>query len=138
MKYVYLKGKSNVGKTTVLENLINHFRQLGAKTISSIYSKSGWERATVLELNGVVIGVNKEGDIPEHITIRNKWFDGYSCDIIFGAMRTKGTIINEINKLKTYNDVYVICKMSSEEDCFRKVCDDAQLEVLLKIFSNII
>ncbi len=137
MKYIYLKGKSNVGKTTVLENLINHFRQHGAKTIASIYSKSGWERATILEFNGIVIGINKEGDTPDHITIRNKWFDDFSCDIVFGAMRTKGIIIDEINKLKSYNDVYVIYKLSSEEECFRNICDKVQLEILLEMFLKI-
>ncbi len=137
MKYVFLKGKANVGKTTALQLLIAYFRKRNANTEEAIVDKEGYEYAVVLSYQGIKIGINTQGDIEEHITARHKWFTQNDCDICFGAMRTKGDTLNAVEKLKKENEVYVLHKLAIEANRFEKLTNDAQVQVMLEIFSAI-
>lgn len=90
MKRIYIvRGVSEVGKTTILNNLINwlltNFNQ--TNTIKS--ERYPPDRYGVIEINNFRIGIITQGDEYNHVKMRLSEMDNENCDVIICACRTR-------------------------------------------------
>ncbi len=137
-KMIFLQGASNVGKSTVLKRLIENFKKMGA--VEKYASKKIADCTTtndvivVLQYKESIIGINTYGDYASIIEKGIKLLDTYHCDIIFGAMRTKGETVTYVDSLKKDNDICIIKKMATTySKPLQRQIDDIQLQVLLNL-----
>lgn len=97
-----LKGRSNVGKSTVIkkvyELLIRKY-----KGSTEEYLDSGADIKVVLTINKTKVGIESQGDVGEILDKSLKLFLKERCKIVICATRTRGQTVNTIENLKTNN-----------------------------------
>ncbi len=138
-KMVFLQGLSRTGKSTVLGNLITELKKTCNQIIDEkIYPKNGNQIddiIIVLKCGDIKIGINTFGDYAGIIDKGMEIFNEKECDVIFGAMRTKGETVEYVELLKNItNQVCIIKKMSTEYSlALQNKIDQEQLNILLTL-----
>jgi hypothetical protein len=129
-----LKGRSNVGKSTVIrkvyELLIRKY-----KGSTEEYLDSGSDIRVVLTINKIKVGIESQGDIGEILDKSLELFLKVRCKIIICATRTRGQTVNTIENLKTSNHEIFWFEQVPESDKIEQ--EVVNLRVAKKIFGEV-
>ena len=112
-KCIVVSGKSNVGKTSSLKELIKIFEAKYEKILKCPY---GYKRETndvvaVFKIKNFRVGIMTEGDSAECI---KRGFDLIgNCDFVIGASHLYGETINEYLQRFNNNELVVLNKIVS-------------------------
>ena len=129
-----LKGRSNVGKSTVIkkvyELLIRKY-----KGSTEEYLDSGADIKVVLTINKTKVGIESQGDVGEILDKSLKLFLKERCKIVICATRTRGQTVNTIENLKTNNYEIIWFEQVPESDNIEQ--EVVNLRVAKKIFGEV-
>lgn len=129
-----LKGRSNVGKSTVIkkvyELLIRKY-----KGSTEEYLDSGADIRVVLTINKTKVGIESQGDIGERLDKSLELFLKVRCKIIICATRTRGQTVNAVENLKTRNYEIIWFEQVPESNNIDQ--EAVNLRVAKKIFGEV-
>ncbi|WP_271767961.1 hypothetical protein [Aquimarina algiphila] len=110
-KIIILKGKSEVGKTTILNKLIDWLNSNPNLTNISITELHPPDRIAIIEINGFRIGILTQGDEYEPVKRHLNEIHQENCDVIVCCCRTRissYTAVKEfINKHNNLQKLYL-------------------------------
>lgn len=144
-----ISGSENKGKSESVKNIYNHFNNLPGKNIINDFKadneEKGWEIKSIIEINGVRIGFESEGDPGSRLTLELlKDFFNHDCDLIICAARNGLTkpecrpLITILDEIRTNHPDYRIISTSNYEDlnAGNDPADAALCRQLNKLFSE--
>lgn len=136
---IALSGFEKTGKTSTIKKFYELLK-LKYPEIKEIHSHiGGGDIQKILELNGVKIGIESQGDPDSRIFESLKMFsEKEKCDIIVCAIRTKGGTLNAVNKLVTLG--YEIMRFSNlfSDEKDKDVMNTESAKILLHIFEKVL
>ena len=104
-----LQGRAKCGKSCTLTQLFNEIKaKYPSATIQALHS--GTQDITVIMhgVNGLVVGIESQGDPNSRLQQSLPSFAAANCDIIFCACRTSGMTVGWVNALSaTYNIQFI-------------------------------
>lgn len=114
-KIIILKGISNVGKSTILNQLINWLLNNHTQTNNIKIEGNKVDRYGLIEIKGYKIGIITEGDRYHHTVMRLNEIHNQNCDVIVCCCRTrlssytavKEFIHNHNNPQKSYLPIWI-------------------------------
>lgn len=114
LKCLVVSGKSNVGKTSALKELIKIFESKYEKMLFESYGKRITNDVMSLFLiNGYKVGVITQGDAAGCI---NKGLNKIGdCDFVFGASHLFGSTVDEYLKYFKTNEILFTNKLASKD-----------------------
>ena len=125
-----ISNSSNKGKTSTLREiakiLIENFSPKiilpkdseNQDVLNSI--ESGGDFSLVLNINGVMIGIESKGDPGTSLKTRLEQLVDMGCDVIICTCRTRGDTKNDVNALKN-NYSIIFSSTYSSNDCSQEL-----------------
>ena len=102
-KIIYLKGRGNSGKTSTINNVFNLLVSK-YKNAKIDFIKKGNDIKLTIEINGILVGIESQGDPNSRLKKSLDEFEAKNCDIIFCATRTSGMTVDWVKShSKNYN-----------------------------------
>ena len=104
-----LQGTGNTGKSTTLKALATTLQtKYPTATIRTIHNGTA-DIAIIMDgVNGLIVGIESQGDPGSRLQRTLAAFTKASCDIIFCACRTRGMTVNWINALSGQYNIHFI------------------------------
>lgn len=104
-----LQGPGNCGKSTTLVSLYNAVRfKYPAATIQILYNGTADIAVIMSGVNGLVVGIESQGDPSSRLQKTLSTFVAARCDIIFCACRTRGMTVGWVNALSSQYNIHFV------------------------------
>ena len=104
-----LQGPGSCGKSTTINNLYNSVcSKYPSAKVQVLHGKTADIAIIVTGVNGLVVGIESQGDPDSRLQKTLSTFARAKCDIIFCACRTRGMTVGWVNALSPqYNINFV-------------------------------
>lgn len=104
-----LQGPGSCGKSTTLINLYNAVRsKYPAATVQILHNGAADIAIVMTGVNGLVVGIESQGDPSSRLQNTLSTFAGAQCDIIFCACRTRGMTVGWVNALSSQYNIHFV------------------------------
>lgn len=104
-----LQGPGNCGKSTTLVNLYNALSsKYPAATIQAVHNATADLAVIMNGVNGLVVGIESQGDPGSRLKNTLSTFVTVKCDIIFCACRTRGMTVGWVNALSPQYNIHFV------------------------------
>jgi hypothetical protein len=104
-----LQGPGNCGKSTTLVSLYNAVRsKYPSATVQIVHNGTADIAVIISGVNGLVVGIESQGDPGSRLQNTLSTFVGAKCDIIFCACRTRGMTVDWVNALSPQYSIHFV------------------------------
>ena len=104
-----LQGRGNTGKSMTLKALSTTLQtNYPSASVQTIYNGTADIAIIMRGVNGLVVGIESQGDPSSRLQNTLAAFANVNCDIIFCACRTRGMTVNWINALSPRYNIHFI------------------------------
>lgn len=108
-KLFALQGPGSCGKSTTLNNLYNAAcSKYPSATVQVLHVGTADIAIIVTGVNGVVVGIESQGDPGSRLQNTLSTFVLAKCDIIFCACRTRGMTVDWVNALSPQYNIHFV------------------------------
>lgn len=147
MKILVLFGKSNKGKTTTLNILINLLLKRG-KNLLEIVTNYKHDNCLVIEIEDKKILITTRGDNEYSLKCDYEKFSEYEPDIFICAARSKGKTHDYISTLAPEENIFWLSKntfsnvpknnkeLSEKVESYREKQNETQAEEMLNVLND--
>ncbi|MFY9085393.1 hypothetical protein [Aliarcobacter cryaerophilus] len=132
-----LRGRARIGKTTTIKKVRELLLQKsGVKEYKVEFEiLNRVDIRVVLDINGVLVGIETQGDPSSRLEESIELFIKAKCKIIVCASRTSGMTVDWINKYSKAFNIEWIEKKNAENDSERENLNNKKAEEIVeKIF----
>lgn len=112
-KAIALKGKAKIGKSQTLRTVDELLRVKYPGAIVEHEYRTRAEVRAVLNINGVIIGIETTGENIKRINESFDLFVNLGCEVIICATRTTGKTVTAVNALPGYEVVWLAQRAQS-------------------------
>jgi len=113
---IALYGTANAGKSTTLGKLYELLTKAYPKAPVEIIHKIGVDLAIIIEIDGVLVGIESQGDPGSRLTDTIKIFKKRGCVIIVCCTRTRGSTVVIVEDLQPEYTLSWHEKISGHDD----------------------
>ncbi|WP_186057546.1 hypothetical protein [Burkholderia gladioli] len=107
-----LQGPGNCGKSSTLVHLYQTLQsKYPAATIQTVHAGPRDIAVIMRGVNGLVIGIESQGDPNSRLPQSLSTFVAAKCDIIFCACRTSGMTVGWVNSLSTIFSIHFVTQV---------------------------
>jgi hypothetical protein len=104
-----LQGTGNSGKSTTLVSLYNAVcSKYPAATVQQVHIGTADIAVIISGVNGLVIGIESQGDPGSRLQNTLSTFAAAKCDVIFCACRTRGMTVGWVNALSPQYNIHFV------------------------------
>lgn len=137
-KLIGLYGTSNTGKSETIRNV---FEELCKRFPDFTFYPDFFQEipesgdiCIVIKINGLIIGIESQGDPNSRIFKSLPAFVELNCNIILCATRTRGATVDEVKKYNNEYEIIWICKNKEQDTSKFKVENSIIASDIIDIF----